>query len=274
MDYWVFDLIFLVLPAALLLRGLRPPRALLVATAALAGVALLWTAPWDEHLVRTGVWSYGPDRVLATIGSVPAEEYAFVVLLVVLVAAWGLRTGRLPALPVAPRGSRTSGALGWLAVALAGAAAVAVGGPAALPRAAPGLGRPAARAPAGGRRRPAPAAAGRPGAARAAGGAVAVRGRPAGAGRRHLVDRAIQQHRDPRARPPARGGAVLPAHHLAGRRRPGAGHRPRRPRPGPRAGQAARAVRSRHQATVSSHVPSSGVGSTPNACVKALLSST
>lgn len=128
MDYWVFDLLLLALPAALLLRGLRPPRALLGATAALAVVALLWTGPWDEHLVRTGVWSYGPDRVLATVGSVPAEEYAFVVLLVVLVAAWGVRTGRLPSLPVVPRGSRTSGALAWLAVALAGAACVAAGG--------------------------------------------------------------------------------------------------------------------------------------------------
>lgn len=129
MDYWTFDLLFLVLPVALLLLGRpRPPAVLLRAVALLSAVALLWTAPWDEHLVRTGVWSYGPDRVLATIGSVPVEEYAFVVLLVVLVGAWGHRTGLLPARPVVPHGSRRSGALAWLAVALTGAAAVAVGG--------------------------------------------------------------------------------------------------------------------------------------------------
>ncbi len=128
MDYWVFDLLVLLLPAALLLRGLHVPRALLAATAALAVVALLWTAPWDEYLVRTGVWSYGPDRVLATVGSVPAEEYAFVVLLVVLVAAWGLRTGRLPSRPVVARGSRAHGALAWIAVAAVGAGAVVAGG--------------------------------------------------------------------------------------------------------------------------------------------------
>jgi lycopene cyclase domain-containing protein len=128
-DYWLFDLLVLGVPIALLVGRTRPSAALLRATGALAVVALLWTAPWDEHLVRTGVWSYGPDRVLATIGSVPAEEYAFVVLLVALVAAWGHRTGRLPAGPAAlSRGSRSSGALCWLAVALAGAGAVALGG--------------------------------------------------------------------------------------------------------------------------------------------------
>ena len=130
MDYWVFDLLVLGVPIALLVGRTRPTAPLLRATGALSTVALLWTAPWDEHLVRTGVWSYGPDRVLATVGSVPAEEYAFVVLLVALVAAWGHRTGRLPAGPsVLAHGSRTSGALCWLAVALAGAGAVAVGGP-------------------------------------------------------------------------------------------------------------------------------------------------
>jgi lycopene cyclase domain-containing protein len=130
MDYWLFDLLFLVLPTILLLRGLRVPRRLLVATAVISVVALAWTAPWDEHLVRTGVWSYGDARVLATIGSVPAEEYAFVVLLVALVAAVGVRTGRLPArrLTVTGPTHRSTGALAWLAVALAGAALLVVGG--------------------------------------------------------------------------------------------------------------------------------------------------
>jgi len=128
MAYWVFDLLVLALPVALLLRGRRPPPALLTAAGALAVVALFWTAPWDEHLVRTGVWTYGPDRVLMTVGSVPAEEYAFVVLLVALVAAWGLRTGRLLAPARAPRGSCVEGALAWVAVGLVGAVALAFGG--------------------------------------------------------------------------------------------------------------------------------------------------
>jgi lycopene beta-cyclase len=129
--YWQFDLLALVLPTALLLRGAaRPPVRLWAAVAALSAVALAWTAPWDEHLVRTGVWSYGADRVLATVGSVPVEEYAFVVLLVVLVAAWGVRTGRLPAAPGAggQPGPRAAGALAWLGLAAAGAGLVAAGG--------------------------------------------------------------------------------------------------------------------------------------------------
>ncbi len=128
MDYWLFDVLALGLPIALLLRGRTVPRSLLIATAALAAVALTWTAPWDEHLVRSGVWSYGPDRVLATAGSVPVEEYVFVVLLVALVAAWGLRTGVLPAREVEAHGSRRHGALAWATVALLGLGAVLLGG--------------------------------------------------------------------------------------------------------------------------------------------------
>ena len=133
MPYWLFDLIVLCLPTALLLRGTRPDRRVWSAVAALCLIALVWTGPWDEHLVRTGVWSYDPDRVLARIGSVPAEEYAFVVLLVVLVAAWGVRTGRLvptapSPLPRSASRARATGAALWLAVGLTGAGLLVVGG--------------------------------------------------------------------------------------------------------------------------------------------------
>jgi len=129
MSYWMFDVVALVVPAVLLLRGRRVSRRTWQATAALASVALIWTAPWDEHLVRSGVWSYSPDRVLARVGSVPAEEYAFVVLLVVLVMAWGTRTGRLPGRHASrAQGSRSAGALAWLLVAGVGAGLVGVGG--------------------------------------------------------------------------------------------------------------------------------------------------
>ncbi|MCW2778936.1 MAG: lycopene cyclase domain protein, partial [Frankiales bacterium] len=116
MDYWLFDLLAVALPTALLLRGRRPGPVVVRASLLLAAVAVAWTAPWDEHLVRTGVWSYGPDRVLAVLGSVPVEEYAFVVLLVALVAAWGSRTGLLRPGTLAA-GSRARTAAGWGAVA-------------------------------------------------------------------------------------------------------------------------------------------------------------
>ena len=126
MHYLLFDLLAVLLPALLLLRTRRDARLLLPATG-LAALALLWTAPWDEHLVRSGVWSYAPHHILATAGSVPLEEYVFVALEVLLVAAWSVRTGVLsPADPLP--GHRRSGATGWLAVALVGLVCLLVGG--------------------------------------------------------------------------------------------------------------------------------------------------
>jgi lycopene cyclase domain-containing protein len=44
-------------------------------------IAVLYTTPWDNYLVATGVWWYDPERVLgATLGWVPLEEYLFFVL--------------------------------------------------------------------------------------------------------------------------------------------------------------------------------------------------
>ena len=131
MTYLVFDLLFVALPAVLLLVG-TAWRPLVGPFAVLAGVALVWTAPWDEHLVRTGVWSYAPDAVLARVGSVPAEEYGFVVLEVLLVGAWAVRTGALPPVAVLPgvddRAARTRGALAWAVVTAVGLALALAGG--------------------------------------------------------------------------------------------------------------------------------------------------
>lgn len=43
-------------------------------------IAFLYTIPWDNYLVYRGVWGYGTDRVLGTVGYVPLEEYAFFIL--------------------------------------------------------------------------------------------------------------------------------------------------------------------------------------------------
>ncbi|GAC1442266.1 MAG: hypothetical protein NVS3B26_19870 [Mycobacteriales bacterium] len=124
MDYLVFDGLALALPAlVLVLRSRR--RVAWPAAVGLALLALAWTAPWDDHLVRSGVWTYAPHAVLARFGAVPAEEYLFVVLEVVLVAAWGLN---VPARTAGTRGSRRAGAVGWAAVGLAGVVLMATGG--------------------------------------------------------------------------------------------------------------------------------------------------
>lgn len=134
MDYLLFDLLAVALPALLLLRGARGRRVPWQAALVLGAVALLWTGPWDEHLVRTGVWSSPSGAVLARVGAVPVEEYAFVALQVLLVTAWGLRTGALaapaaPTAPAAPRpAARRRGALAWCAVLLTGLALALTGG--------------------------------------------------------------------------------------------------------------------------------------------------
>jgi lycopene cyclase domain-containing protein len=44
-------------------------------------VAVLYTTPWDNYLVATGVWWYDPDLVIGLLlGWVPVEEYAFFIL--------------------------------------------------------------------------------------------------------------------------------------------------------------------------------------------------
>ncbi len=54
-----------------------------------AGMALLYTTPWDNYLVATGVWWYAPDRVIGIrLGWVPIEEYTFFVLQTLLTGLW------------------------------------------------------------------------------------------------------------------------------------------------------------------------------------------
>jgi lycopene cyclase domain-containing protein len=44
-------------------------------------VAVIYTTPWDNYLVATGVWYYNPDLVTGvTLGWVPIEEYTFFIL--------------------------------------------------------------------------------------------------------------------------------------------------------------------------------------------------
>lgn len=88
MSYLSFLLCFVIAPALLLAVGLhwsarREAGAGLWlrrhwgGTAILALIALAWTTPWDNAIIAKGVWSYGADRVLGTIGLVPLEEYGF-----------------------------------------------------------------------------------------------------------------------------------------------------------------------------------------------------
>jgi lycopene beta-cyclase len=85
MTYLQFHLLFIVPPLVVLLTRLPRTAAVYGPRAwwtlpAVALIALVYTTPWDNYLVYRGIWWYGPDRVLATIGYVPVEEYLFFIL--------------------------------------------------------------------------------------------------------------------------------------------------------------------------------------------------
>lgn len=58
-------------------------------------LALLYTTPWDNYLVATGVWWYDSDLVTGiTLGWVPIEEYTFFVIQTLLAGLWALALTR------------------------------------------------------------------------------------------------------------------------------------------------------------------------------------
>jgi lycopene cyclase domain-containing protein len=102
MTYFGFLIVFLGIPLAILAaatwrdwrRERRPPPDLnnqpgwLVLLLHVA-LAVIWTTPWDNYLVATGVWYYDPALVTGiTIGWVPVEEYLFFVLQTLMTGLW------------------------------------------------------------------------------------------------------------------------------------------------------------------------------------------
>ena len=145
MTYLQFHLVFLLPPiAALLWAARRDPRPLagrlaatsppaLWALGTILALALIWTTPWDNYLVYREVWGYPPGRVLATIGYVPVEEYAFFLLQPILTGLFLFALARRGTAPTdvsdgAARTVRTVGTAFWLAATAAGAVMFALGG--------------------------------------------------------------------------------------------------------------------------------------------------
>lgn len=84
-------------------------------------IALLYTTPWDNYLVATGVWWYDPSLVAGlTVGWVPIEEYTFFVVQTLAVGLWLLAWLRRVHSPREPFRSRPL--LRWISTALSGAA--------------------------------------------------------------------------------------------------------------------------------------------------------
>jgi len=102
MTYFNFLLYFLFIPIFIFLaitfwdnknnkaiRDFRNGRAVWVAIGIHVLLAVVYTTPWDNYLVATGVWYYNPELVTGiVIGYVPIEEYTFFVVETILAGLW------------------------------------------------------------------------------------------------------------------------------------------------------------------------------------------
>lgn len=138
MTYLQFHLTFILPAIAGLALAQRRPIAGIGAReafkwmGAILALAFVYTTPWDNYLVYRGIWGYPPGRVLATIGYVPVEEYAFFLLQPVLTGLFyfalrGRQRLATPARPM-PRAFRPALVGAWLAVTAIGVASLVIGG--------------------------------------------------------------------------------------------------------------------------------------------------
>jgi len=102
MTYFGFLLRFLFIPILIFLvvtywdnksnkqiNGFKNGRAGWIAIGIHVLLAVIYTTPWDNYLVATGVWYYNPELVTGlVIGYVPIEEYTFFVLETTLAGLW------------------------------------------------------------------------------------------------------------------------------------------------------------------------------------------
>ena len=121
MTYFGFLSIFLLIPLVVLLfltwrdnrQGRRLPPELDTwpawgAVLLHVVIAVIYTTPWDNYLVATGVWYYPAERVVGlNLGYVPIEEYTFFVLQSLLTGTWLLFLARRIKLAPPPIPGRT-----------------------------------------------------------------------------------------------------------------------------------------------------------------------
>ena len=102
MTYFGFLLRFLVIPIFIFLAitggynkndrptpGFQKGRAVWIGILIHIILAVVYTTPWDNYLVATGVWFYNPNLVTGIVfGYVPIEEYTFFVLETILSGLW------------------------------------------------------------------------------------------------------------------------------------------------------------------------------------------
>jgi lycopene cyclase domain-containing protein len=123
MTYFGFLLRFLALPILILLAvmyrhnksnkqisGFQNGRAVWIGIGIHVLLAVIYTTPWDNYLVATGVWYYNPRLVTGLlIGYVPIEEYTFFVLETILSGLWWWFLARQPAFTPASSATEKKG---------------------------------------------------------------------------------------------------------------------------------------------------------------------
>ena len=131
MTYFGFLLRFLVIPILILLfvnlRGKDHPTPGFHHSKIWWGIlvhvilAVVYTTPWDNYLVATGVWYYNPKLVTGVVfGYVPLEEYTFFVLETLMIGLWWWTLAKwkvlTPKIPFRPNKALRTWTLGLLAV--------------------------------------------------------------------------------------------------------------------------------------------------------------
>lgn len=107
MTYFEFLLCFVVPPILVLTVFARPKARHWIGIGILAIITYVWTTPWDNYLVASGVWAYRPDQVSGLVlGYVPIEEYTFFGLQAILGSLWTLSLQRLTPVEGSDRPSR------------------------------------------------------------------------------------------------------------------------------------------------------------------------
>lgn len=126
MTYLQFHFVFILPVIALLLwlvTRVKPARYAYIWLFVIALIALIYTTAWDNYLVYRGVWYYGPDRVIGTIGYVPIEEYLFFLLqpfLTGLFFYWMLMRRKIEHVAASSNKPRWIGTLVYVLLGIAG----------------------------------------------------------------------------------------------------------------------------------------------------------
>ena len=96
MNYFDYLLLFIIFPSIVLAvffairvwksSSLTPIIQFGFSFSILALVAFIYTTPWDNYLVASGIWFYDPSKIIGIVyGYVPLEEYSFFILETLLI---------------------------------------------------------------------------------------------------------------------------------------------------------------------------------------------